>query len=430
MDFNDTPQEAEFRAEAQRWLAENAKPRTESGGMMAMFAEAEGEGGNRGDAEWEMVRQAQAWQKRKYDASWAGITWPKRYGGRGASIMQQVIWGQEEAKYETPPNIFMIGIGMAGPTIQVHGTNEQKDRYLKPMLSGEEIWCQLFSEPGAGSDLAGLRTRAVKEGDEWVVNGQKVWTSGAHYSRWGILVTRSDPTAPKHKGLTYFIVDMESPGIDIQPIRQMTGGANFNEVFFKDVRIPDSNRLGAVGQGWSVAITTLMNERMSIGGGGGMLGGDSGLSDVIKALGKVYVNGRPAIENAAVRQQLAHFMTRFKALELTGYRTLSALSMGGMPGSESSIMKLEMGLLAQQMGAFVMELQGPNGVLMDTDEALLDAMWQQVYLGVPAIRIAGGTDEVQRNIIGERVLGLPADVRLDKGVPFNEVPTGPRTATA
>ena len=425
MDFNDSPQEAEFRKEAHDWLSKHAKPRSDSGNMMSMFAESEG-GDSRGEAEWEMVRRAQEWQKLKADAGWAGITWPKKFGGRGGNIMQQVIWGQEEAKFETPPNIFMIGIGMAGPTIQAHGTNEQKERYLKPMLRGEEVWCQLFSEPGAGSDLAGLRTRAVKDGDDWVVNGQKVWTSGAHYSKWGILVTRSDPTAPKHKGLTYFIVDMESPGIEIRPIKQITGGANFNEVFFNDVRIPDENRLGAPGQGWSVAITTLMNERMSIGGGGGGLGGDMGLSEVLGALKTTYIDGKPAIEHEAVRQKLAEFMARFKGLELTGYRTLSALSQGAMPGPEGSIMKLAMGLLAQEMAALIMELQGAANVLTDKDETLMGAMWQQVYLGIPAIRIAGGTDEIQRNIIGERVLGLPPDVRLDKGVPFNEVPTGPK----
>ena len=294
MDFNDSPQEAEFRKEAHDWLSKHAKLRSDSSNMMSMFAESEG-GDNRGDAEWEMVRRAQEWQKLKADSGWAGITWPKKFGGRGGNIMQQVIWGQEEAKFETPPNIFMIGIGMAGPTIQAHGTNEQKERYLKSMLRGEEVWCQLFSEPGAGSDLAGLRTKAVKDGNDWVVNGQKVWTSGAHYSQWGILVTRSDPNAHKHKGLTYFIVDMKSPGIEVRPIKQITGGANFNEVFFNDVRIPDENRLGAPGQGWSVAITTLMNERMSIGGGGGGLGGDMGLSEVLGALKTTYIGPRSPV---------------------------------------------------------------------------------------------------------------------------------------
>ncbi len=424
MDFNDSPQEAAFRAEVREWLSKNAKPRAESGSMMAMFAESEG--GNRGEAEKEMVRQSQEWQRKKADAGWGVITWPKKYGGRGGNIMQQVIWSQEESKFETPPNIFMIGIGMAGPTIMTHGSNEQKDRYLPPMARGDEVWCQLFSEPGAGSDLAGLRTRSVRDGDDWIVNGQKVWTSGAHYCKWGILVTRSDPTVPKHKGLTYFIVDMESPGVEVRPIKQITGGANFNEVFFKDVRIPDQNRLGGVGQGWSVAITTLMNERMSIGGGAGMFGGDMGMSGMLNALKTLYVDGKPAIEHAAVRDKLADFMARFKGLELTGQRTLSALSQGGLPGPEGSIMKLALGLLIQDMAAFVMELQGASGVLMDKQDTLMDAMWQQAYLGIPAIRIAGGTDEVQRNIIGERVLGLPPDVRLDKGVPFNEVPSGPK----
>jgi len=427
MDFNDSPQEAAFRAEVREWLSKNAKPKSESGGMMSMFSETDGD--SRGEAEWEMVRESKAWQAKKADAGWACITWPKKFGGRGGNIMQQVIWSQEEASYETPANIFMIGIGMAGPTIVTHGNEEQKQRYLPLMLRGEEVWCQLFSEPGAGSDLAGLRTRSEKQGDEWVINGQKVWTSGAHYCKWGILVTRSDFTAPKHKGLTYFIVDMESPGIEIRPIKQMTGGANFNEVFFKDVRIPDKNRLGAVGNGWAVSITTLMNERMSIGGGAGMLGGDMGFGQMFKAFNTFYVDGRPALKHDGVRQKLAGFIARFKALELTGQRTLSALSQGAMPGPEGSIMKLEMGLLVQEMAAFIMEVQGASGVLTDSAETLMEGMWQQAYLGVPAIRIAGGADEVQRNIIGERVLGLPTDIRVDKGIPFNEVPTGAKKAS-
>jgi len=414
MDFNDTQEEAAFRAEVKDWLSARVKPRDAGASGFSMFSENESP---------EMIKDAQRWQAEKADAGWAGITWPKKYGGRGGSFMQQVIWNQEEMKFDTPPNVFMIGIGMAGPTITTHGSEEHKNAFLKPMLRGEKIWCQLFSEPAAGSDLAGLRTRAVKDGDDWIINGQKVWTSGGHYSQWGILVTRSDPEKPKHKGLTYFIVDMSSPGIEIRPIKQITGGANFNEVFFTDVRIPDSNRLGAVGNGWGVAITTLMNERMSIGAGG--FGGDFGIKEIIHLAKSREINGKPAIEDAGVRQKIADFTWRMKGLEFVGNRALTAMSRGGMPGPESSIGKLAMGILLQEMAAMAMELQGAGGALFNGDAAQ-GGLWQDMYLGIPAIRIAGGTDEIQRNIIGERILGLPADVRLDKGIPFSEVATGPR----
>ena len=249
MDFNDTPAEAKFRDEARSWLKANVPTAAELEGL-------------------DYIGKAKLWQKRKYDAGWACLRWPKEYGGRGASAIEAVIWGQEESKYETPQSIFTIGQGMAAPTLMAYANDEHKQRFLPKLASGEEIWCQLFSEPAGGSDLAALRTSSEKRGDEWIVNGQKIWTSGAHYSDWGILVTRSDPTVPKHKGLTYFFLNMKSPGIEIKPIKQISGGANFNEVYFTDVRIPDSQRLGAVGQGWSVSLTTLMNERATIGGGG------------------------------------------------------------------------------------------------------------------------------------------------------------------
>ncbi len=262
MDFNDTPEEAAFRSEAGSWLEANAKLRR-TGERRFNLAD------NRGESD--LVKRAQEWQARKADAHWACITWPSQYGGRDATPIQNVTWNQEEARYAVPPSLFGIGQGMLGPTLMAHGTEAQKDRYLEPMLRGEEIWCQLFSEPSAGSDLAGLRTRAEQDettGD-WRIDGQKIWTSGAHYCKWGMIVTRSDPTAAKHAGITYFIVDMESPGIEIRPIKQINGATNFNEVFFTDVRIPDENRVGAVNDGWRGAITTLMNERASIGGGGG-----------------------------------------------------------------------------------------------------------------------------------------------------------------
>ena len=337
--------------------------------------------------------------------------------------MENIIFSQEEAKYITPANIFMIGLGMAGPTIMTHGTPEQKKRWLPDMLRGDVVWCQLFSEPGAGSDLAGLRTKAVKDGDDWIINGQKVWTSGAHYSRWGILVTRSDFDAPKHKGLTYFVIDMEAPGVEIRPIKQITGGANFNEVFMTDVRIPDDQRLDAVGNGWAVALTTLMNERMSIGGGMGM-GSDLLVGELNRLADTCYVDGVLGKDNGAVRQKIAEYYTRLKSMELTVNRTLSALSQGGMPGSESAILKLAMGLLLQEVAAFAMELQGGMGAEFGDDASYAGGLWQELYLGIPAIRIAGGADEIQRSIIGERLLGMPGEQRVDKGIPFKDIPTG------
>ena len=253
MDFKDTAEEAAFRKEARAWLKANRLKKKEMAEMNGMDA-------------------AKTWQKRKYDAGWACITWPQEYGGRGASAIENVIWNQEESKYDLPQGVFSIGQGMAAPTLMMWANDEDKARFLPKLASGEEIWCQLFSEPAGGSDLAALRTKAVKDGDEWVINGQKIWTSGAHYSDYGILVLRTDPDVPKHKGLTYFWIDMKSPGVEIQPIKQISGDSNFNEVYFTDVRVSDSQRLGAEGQGWQVALTTLMNERASIGAGGGSVG--------------------------------------------------------------------------------------------------------------------------------------------------------------
>lgn len=415
MDFNDSPAEAKFRAEVAEWLDANATKRDpDDTSALSMFSERESP---------EMIEECKEWQRKKADAGWACITWPKAFGGRGGTLMENVIFSQEEAKYHTPPNIFMIGLGMAGPTIATHGTEEQKQQWLPSMLRGDVVWCQLFSEPAAGSDLAGLRTKSVKDGDDWIINGQKVWTSGAHYSKWGILVTRSDFDVPKHKGLTYFVIDMESEGVEVRPIKQITGGANFNEVFLTDVRIPDANRLDREGNGWAVSLTTLMNERMSIGGGMGM-GADMIIGELNRLAETCYVDGVLGKDSPAVRQKVSEYYARMKSMELTVNRTLSALSKGGMPGSESSIIKVAMGILLQEIAGFAMELQGGAGFEFGEDSTYGGGMWQELYLGIPAIRIAGGTDEVQRNIIGERVLGLPTEARVDKGIPFKDIPNG------
>jgi alkylation response protein AidB-like acyl-CoA dehydrogenase len=402
MDFNDTTEEAAFREEASAWLRDNVPSADQLEGL--------GE-----------IEQAKLWQKRKYDAGWACIRWPKEYGGRDATPIEQVILNQEEAKYpDLPGGVFGIGQGMAAPTLMTWGNDEDKLRYLPKLASGEEIWCQLFSEPAGGSDLAALRTKAEKDGDEWVINGQKIWTSGAHYSDYGILVVRTDPEVAKHKGLSYFFLDMKSPGIETKPIKQLSGDANFNEVYFTDVRIPDSQRLGAVGQGWQVAITTLMNERASIGGGG------SGVD--FKALMKlaqtVTIDDKPAIEDSAVRAKLADWYCKRSGLKYTGYRSLSALSRGETPGPENSIGKLVAAPMTQDMASFAMDLMEMSGAVWDEEFSPAAGLFQGTYMGIPGFRIAGGTDEIMANIIAERVLGLPQEPRVDKGIPFSQVPTG------
>jgi len=412
MDFNDTPEEAAFRDEARSWLEANSKLKDPDDPGEDLLGERSSP---------EVIQAAQGWQKQKADAGWACITWPKEYGGREATAIQSVIWGQEEGKFQTPPNVFGIGLGMCGPTILTHGTEEQKQRWIPELLSGEKIWCQLFSEPAAGSDLAGLRTTAVKDGDDWVVNGQKIWTTGAHFCEWGILVVRTDANVAKHAGLSYFVVDMQAPGVEIRPIVQINGGKGFNEVFFTDVRIPDANRLSEVGNGWAVAITTLMNERASIGGGGA--GG--GVSDLLEMAEETELEGRPAIEDSAVREKIADLYTRSRGVQYTGYRTLTALSRGTTPGPESSLGKLVGGALAQDMAAFGIELAGVTGATLDDGITPNDSLWQEMYLSIPGLRIAGGTDEVLRNIIAERVLGLPPETRADKGIAFKDIPTAP-----
>ncbi len=410
MDFNDTPEEAGFRAEARAFLQKNAEPR---GGMFETWESRYGEA--------EALRRAKDFQRRKAEAGLAGITWPKEYGGRGGTPIQQVIYALEESRYLVPRGYFEIGLGMCMPTLFAYGTEEQKRRYPPVALRGEEIWCQLFSEPGAGSDLAGLRTRAVRDGDEWVVNGQKIWTSGAHRADWAILVARSDPEAPKHKGLTFFFLDMRSPGIEARRIKQISGGSNFNEVYFTDLRIPDSQRLGRAGDGWGVAITTLMNERVA---SGDIRGPD--FEELFSLARTLELEDGPAIRNAAVRERLADFYVRTQGVRWSRFRTMTALSRGETPGPENSIGKLVNAAKAQDIAAFAMDLLDMGGMVSDPELAPMRAAFQDALLYTPGGRIAAGTDEILKNIIAERVLGLPTDIRVDKGVPFSELPTGKR----
>jgi alkylation response protein AidB-like acyl-CoA dehydrogenase len=409
MDFEDTPEEAEFRAAARAFLDRTAQRREPSVGMVY-----------RADSENPDFRaKARHWQAEKADAGYAGITWPKEWGGRGGSAIRQVIYDQEEAKYAVPRGIFEIGLGMCIPTLCTWGTQAQRDRYARKALRGEEIWCQLFSEPAAGSDLAGLRTRAERSGDEWIINGQKIWTSGAHFCDYGVVVTRSDFSAQKHKGLTYFFVDMTAPGIEIRPIKQISGASHFNEVFFSDVRIPDSQRLGAVGEGWKVSLTTLMNERHTIGGRAGV-----DVEEVLEFARQVELEDGPALQNAAVRDKLADWYVMSQGLKYSHFRTMTALSRGQTPGPESSIGKLVTAAKLQQMAAFAMDLMEQGGIITDPQLVPMAALFQQTLMTSPSSRIAGGSDEIMRNIIAERVLGLPAEVRVDKDLPFNKLPTG------
>ena len=410
MDFNDSPEEAAYRARVRTWLDANATLRDPDAAKGNMLDEAEGD----------MVQRAKDWQLKKQQEGWACLRWPKEFGGQEATAMESVIFNQEEGRYQVPPSIYGIGHGMLGPTIMAHGTEEQKERFLPDMVKGGEVWCQLFSEPGAGSDLAGLKMTAVKDGDDWIINGQKIWTTGAQYCKWGMLVARTDPNAAKHAGLTYFIVDMEAPGVDIRPIKQMSGASGFNEVFFSDVRIPDADRLDAVGNGWRVAITTLMNERSSIGDS---MGGGAGIKDLIKLAESVEINDKPAIEDGGVRRKIADFAVRRNGLKYTGQRGLSALSQGATPGPEAAIGKLVAAIMGLEMGAFGMELQGAAGVLSG-DDGHADPAWQHTYMAMPGLRLAGGTDEILRNIISERVLGMPGEPRMDKDKPFKDIPTG------
>jgi alkylation response protein AidB-like acyl-CoA dehydrogenase len=410
MDFDDTPAEAAFRGEVRSWLAASAEPRSHDFENWAgRYGEAEG-----------LIR-ARDFQRRKAEAGLAAITWPREYGGRGGTPIQQVIYQQEEAEYLVPRGYFEIGLGMCIPTLLAYGTEEQKRRYAPPAVTGEEIWCQLFSEPAAGSDLAGLRTRAARDGDEWVINGQKIWTSGAHYADFGIIVTRSDPRAPKHKGLTFFFLDMRSPGIEIRRIKQIAGTSNFNEVYFTDVRVPDRQRLGGVGQGWGVSITTLMNERLAVGE---VRGPD--FAELLHLARAVELEDGPAIRDSAVRERLADWYVRQQGLRWTKFRTMTALSRGQTPGPENSIGKIVTASKLQEMASFALDLLDMGGAVSDPELAPMRAAFQDALLYAPGARIAGGTDEILRNIIAERVLGLPVDIRVDRDVPFDEVPGGRR----
>jgi alkylation response protein AidB-like acyl-CoA dehydrogenase len=369
---------------------------------------------------------ARAFLGAQYDAGLAWVNFPEGFGGLGLSPKLQRLINEEIAAAGGPSPYYRnpIGHGMGAPTVVAHGSEEQKKRYLRPLFTGEEVWCQLFSEPGAGSDVASLSTRAVRDGDEWIVNGQKVWTTLAHLSKWGMLVARTDAEAPKHKGLTYFVVDMEAPGVEVKPLRQMTGEAEFNEVFFTDVRIPDAERLGDVGEGWRVSLTTLMNERVSIGGaiaprGSGPIG------QALALWRKRLASGGDA--DPVLRDRLVQLWTESEALRLTNIRA-SQKRQAGVPGPEGSTGKLHFAELNKKIYELCIDLMGMEGQLYKSYEmvrpetAMASDSVQKAFLRARANSIEGGTSEIMRNILGERVLGLPGDVRTDKELPWSQVP--------
>ena len=407
MNFDDTPAEADFRGAARSWIEANAPHWLRTQLERAGFGSLVLDGAN-------VYDESKAWQRAKYDAGWACLHWPREYGGRAASPIERVIWQQEEGAFARLSSIFGLGQGMCGPTLMVHGEEALKRDLLPRIASGENIWCQLFSEPAAGSDLAGLRTRAEPVDGGWAINGQKIWTSGAHYADWGLLLARTDPHVPKHKGLTMFFIDMRTIGIAIRPIRQMNGQSSFNEVFLTNVHVPDRQRLGGIGDGWQVALTTLMHERLSIG-----QGIHTGFEELFG-----YCMSRPHLfEDSRVVSQLGRWAARANGLAYTAMRSVSALSRGLAPGPENSIGKLVAGTMIQDIARFVLDLEGIGGLEVGRGSDITMRL-QTMLMRSPGSRIEGGTDEILRNIIAERVLGLPGDIRIDKEPPFTAVRSG------
>lgn len=397
MHIGDTPEEAAFRVEARTWLEAHAHRRDSHEGKSA-------------DHTRDLAGHMQAcrdWQRVLYDNNWAGITWPKQYGGRGASAIQSAIFAEEMSQFDVATGAFAVSIGMVGPTLIAHGTPEQQQYHLAPILKGEEVWCQLFSEPGSGSDLASLGTRAVRDGDDWIVNGQKVWTSFGQFADYAILLARTDVELPKHAGITYFILDMKSPGIDVRPITQITGVQHFNETFLTDVRIPHTNIIGEINAGWKGAQTTLMNERSHIGSGGTW-----SVDQLIQL-----AQQRGLSSDLNIRQGLAQAHTRAETLRYMGFRMRTAMSQLRMPGPEALTLKLAYANHWILTAELATEILGA-GAMLWADDAPEDNQWGQHLLGQFAIRIGGGTDEIQHNIIAERGLGLPREPQLDKDMPW------------
>jgi alkylation response protein AidB-like acyl-CoA dehydrogenase len=385
MDFRDNPEEASFRKELRSWMGDNLPEGWRERGH------------GRGRTEEDIQKE---WARRLYDGGYAGLTWPKEYGGVGAPYTHQAIFLEETARAETPEHIGIIGLGMAGPTIISHGTDEQKTRHLSKILSGEDVWCQGFSEPGAGSDLGSLRTRAERDGDHFVVSGQKVWSSFAHIADYCILLVRTDPDAPKHKGITYLLVDMHADGVEVRPLVQITGDPEFNEIFFNDVRVPVSSVLGEIDDGWRVAMTTLLHERGTLG---------FALTARLEVLTRKLIDlakETGAADDPLIRDRIARQWTELHALKFTNYRALTTLMKTGVPGPEGSVAKLHWSESNQRLGKLALEIMGSYAQL-DGDEGIWNGFWQYQQLRSRGNTIEAGTSEILRNIISERVLGLP-----------------------
>jgi alkylation response protein AidB-like acyl-CoA dehydrogenase len=396
MDFTLTPEQLSFRDEVRSWLKKNL-PKDWSTKVQAASDVPREEA-------YDFLRQ---WQRKMYEAGFVGLTWPKESGGRGLTFMEEMILQEEMALAKAPPVLNILAVGMAGPTINAYGTEEQKKRYPPKMLSCEEIWCQGYSEPNSGSDLAALQTRAVKDGDHYVINGQKVWTSLAHIADYMMLLARTDPHAPKHKGITYFLLDMHTPGVTVKPLKQITGDAEFNEVYFDNVRIHESQILGGLNNGWAVGLTTLMYERLALGFGlqVRLRIALDGLVDLARRSTK---NGTPATKDPVTRQKLAQMWIDTEVFKYTGARAITKLLKGELPGPEASTGKMMWVEGHQRLQELAMELEGPYSQLTRGSRwAVENGLWQYGFLRSRANSIEGGTTEIQRNIIGERVLGLP-----------------------
>jgi alkylation response protein AidB-like acyl-CoA dehydrogenase len=395
VDFSFTPEQSMFRQELRTWLAANAPPQARRLRHLQPQASA---------ADLAFLKQ---WQHTVYEGGWAGVSWPKEYGGRGASLVERMIFDEEMAAHQAPALMNVLGLEIVGPTIIVHGTEGQKKSHLPKILSGEEVWSQGYSEPNSGSDLASLQTRAVEHGDYFVVTGQKVWTSLAFYADWCLLLVRTNPTAPKHQGLSCLLVDMKSPGITIKPLRTMTGDSEFNEVFFEEVKVPRRHLLGEKDQGWRVIVTSLMFERQGLGFYF-TFAQKRHYDDVVETARRTRRHGAAVIDDPHLRQKLAQAYIDCEVLKLNNYRALTRLLRGSPPGPEGSVPKLQWAESNQRLQELAVEMQGAFGQLSQGEPAAADdAYWQYGFLRSRANSIEGGTSEIQRNIIAERVLGLP-----------------------
>jgi alkylation response protein AidB-like acyl-CoA dehydrogenase len=407
VNFDESPEEAALRSEIRAFLEANATPKT---GTEADWSRGPVDDSEEAAAAY--FEKTRAWQRTLYDNGWAGITWPKEFGGRGGTPAEAIIFGQEAAKFDVTPGFFGAAQSLVGPPIMRHGNQAQQERYLPKLMSGEESWCQLFSEPGAGSDLAALGTRAVRDGDEFVVNGQKVWNSEAQHADYGILIARTDPDAPKHKGITFFLVDMRTPGIEVVPLRQATGQSHFNEVFFNDVRIPAENVVGEVDGGWPVTRTVLTSEAGMIGSGGGGASSFSALLATAKTFGRT--------DDPVIRQGLADVYSRERMLQWMGLRMQTfVMHRRGTP-PDPSVMKNFSTQSAEIKVNLGVAVEGAGGML-DRNDAPESGFWQNMVLQQFSSRIGGGTNEVHRNMIAERALGLPRDIQPDKDLPWREI---------